>query len=312
MGSDHHPAGGLLGREAGAHWESATDPLRARHDVRLDPVLLVGPQSPGPRDSALDLVEHQHQVVLVGALAKALDELLACRADSTLALHRLDQEARRILVDRGQRRFEIVELDDLEARQERREPVAQLLLVGGADRRHRPPVERVGESDQVVLVRIALGVMIAPRRLDRALDRFRARIGEEHRIGEAIVDQPLRESLALRRPVQVRHMHQCRRLLLDRLGQMRMAMAEQVDRDPGREVEIFLAILAVEIDPLSPHGPHFATRVNGHERRDGHRNGLLLGLAGLGFAVAITRAASKVKGAPDFSSAPSFAFSDEA
>ena len=45
------------------------------------------------------------------------------RADAALALHRLDQEAGGILVDRRQRRLEIVELDDREARQQRREAV---------------------------------------------------------------------------------------------------------------------------------------------------------------------------------------------
>ena len=86
-----------------------------------------------------------------------------------LALDRLEQEARRILVDRRQRRVEVVELDDGEARQQRRKPVAGAWLIRRADRGHRPAVERVGEGNQVVLVRIALGEMVAARGLDRAL-----------------------------------------------------------------------------------------------------------------------------------------------
>ena len=116
-----------------------------------------------------------------------------------------------------------------------------LRLVGRADRRHRPPVKGVGEGDEVVLVRIALGVMIAARGLDRAFDRLDARIGEEHRVGEGQVDQPLRERLALRRAVEVGDVHQRRRLVLDRLGQIGMAVAEHVDRDARREVEVALA-----------------------------------------------------------------------
>ena len=121
-----------------------------------------------------------------------------------------------------------------------------------------------------MLVRIALGVMIAARGLDRAFDRLDAGIGEEHRVGEGQVAQPLRERLALRASVQVRHVHQRRRLLLDRLGQVRVAVAEQVDRDPRREIEIPLALLAIEIDPLAAHRAHRRTRIDGHERRDGH------------------------------------------
>ena len=119
-------------------------------------------------------------------------------ADAALALDRLDQEAGGVVVDRRQRAVEIVELDIVEARQQRLEPVAHLRLVGRADRAERAAVEGVREGDQLVLLRIALGVMIAPRGLDRALDRLGARIGEEHRVGEGHVDQPLRERLALR------------------------------------------------------------------------------------------------------------------
>ena len=65
-------------------------------------------------------------------------------------------------------------------------------------------------------------------------------------------------------------MDQCLGLLLDRLGQMRMAVAEQIDRDPAGEIEIFLAAFAIEIDPLAAHRADIATRIDGHERRDGH------------------------------------------
>ena len=89
----------------------------------VDAVMLVGVERAGARDAALHLVEHQHQVMLVAGRAQARQELLRRRADAALALDRLDQEAGGILVDRRQRRVEIVELDDLEARQQRREAV---------------------------------------------------------------------------------------------------------------------------------------------------------------------------------------------
>ena len=219
---------------------------------------------------ALHLVEHQHEVMLVGKRPQAAHELLRCGANAALALYRLDQEAGGMLVHRRLGRLEIVELDHRETGQKRREAVAELFLVGRADRRHRPPVEGVRKSDQLVLVGIALGVMIAPRGLDRAFDRLGARIGEEHRVGEGQVDQPLRQRLALRAAVEVRDMHQPRGLILDRLGQVRVAVTQQIDRDAAGEIEIFLAAFAVEIDPLAFDRPHRAPRVNGHERRDGH------------------------------------------
>ena len=159
---------------------------------------LVAVEVAGARDPALNLVEHQHQVALVTGCTKARQELMRSGTDAALALNRLDEEPRSILVDRRKRTFKVVELAHLEARQQRREAVDHLRLVGGADRRHRPPVKRVREGNQVVLVRVALGVMIFARGLDRAFHRLDARIGEEHRVCKSQVTQPLRKRLALR------------------------------------------------------------------------------------------------------------------
>jgi hypothetical protein len=64
--------------------------------------------------------------------------------------------------------------------------------------------------------------------------------------------------------------HQRRGLILDRLGQMRMAMAEQVDCDAAREIELALAALADQIGALAANRTHGAPGVNGHQRRDRH------------------------------------------
>ena len=188
MGADHHPRRRLLGREAGAHREAAADALGGRHDVGDDAVMLIGIELPGAGDAALDLVEYQHQIMLVAGGAKARQELVRAGRMPPSPWIGSTQEAGGILVDRRQRRVEIVELRrTLKPGQQRREAVDHLGLVGGADRPHRPPVEGVGEGDEVVLVRVALGVMIAPRGLDRAFDRLDAGIGEEHSVGEGEV-----------------------------------------------------------------------------------------------------------------------------
>ncbi len=140
------------------------------------------------------------------------------------------------------------------------------------DRADRTAVESVLEGDQLVALRVAVDVMIAARGLDRALDRLDAAVREEHRVGEAVVDDPLGQRLALGGAVEVRHVHQRGDLVLQRLGQMGMAMAKRVDRDAGGEVQILLAALAIEIHALASHRPHSAPRIDGHERGDGHGN----------------------------------------
>src|SRR3546814_4298539 len=65
---------------------------------------------------------------------------------------------------------------------------------------------------------------------------------------------------------------------------MRMAVAERSDRDARSEIEEAAAVVGNQIDALASHRPHVAPRVDGHERRDGHRKGLLI---------------PKAKGSPD-------------
>src|SRR3546814_10466843 len=67
-------------------------------------------------------------------------------------------------------------------------------------------MKSVGEGYEFVLLRIAIGIMIAARRLDGAFQRLRTAIGEEHRVGKGVIHQPLRQLLALGAAIQVRHM----------------------------------------------------------------------------------------------------------
>jgi hypothetical protein len=198
VGADHHARPRLFGGEAGAHREAAANALGAGEDVGLDAVMLVGVELAGARDAALHLVESEHEVVLVAKAPEAGHEFLAGGADAALPLHRLDEKAGGGVINRSLRRGEIVELDHLKTFQQGCEAVAQLGLIGGADRRHGAAVKGVGEGDQLVLVRIAMSVVVAPRSLDGALDRLGTRIGEEHGVGKGEIDQPLRQLLTLR------------------------------------------------------------------------------------------------------------------
>ncbi len=63
---------------------------------------------------------------------------------------------------------------------------------------------------------------------------------KKHEIGEALFAQPLGQPLAFRNPVEVGGVPELVGLLGDRLDQMRMGMAERVDRDAGGEIQIAL------------------------------------------------------------------------
>ncbi len=105
---------------------------------------------------------------------------------------------------------------------------------------------------------MALGIVIAARGLDRAFERLGAGIGEEHLVGEGGVDQPLAERLLAGDLVEVGQVPDLVGLLLQRLDQMRMAVAERVDRDAGAEIEISLAVFGDQPDALASLEPQRA------------------------------------------------------
>jgi hypothetical protein len=47
-------------------------------------------------------------------------------------------------------------------------------------------------------------------------------------------------------------------------------VAEQIDRNAAGEVEIAFSAFADQVHALALDRSHFAPRINGHERRDGH------------------------------------------
>jgi len=130
---------------------------------------------------------------------------------------------------------------------------------GGGERPQRAAVKGAVEGDDAVALGMALAEVIAARDLDGAFHRLGAGIGEEHEIGKALLAQPCRELVTVWALEQVRHVPQLGGLLLQRRDQMRVAMAERIDRNPAGEIEVALAVgggepaalaaLETEIDP---------------------------------------------------------------
>ncbi len=96
--------------------------------------------------------------------------------------------------------------------------------------------------------------LIFARHLDRAFDRFGARVLEEHEIREAQFAQPCQPAA---RPPESGRGSTCARsflrLLGDRLDHMRMGMTQRIDRDAGGEIEIALAVRRHQ--PRAPRAP---------------------------------------------------------
>ena len=189
-----HAVGGSRGGEARAHREAAADALGDRRDVGRDARPFMREELAGAADAALDLVEDQEQAVLVAELAQALQRLRREDAHAALALHGLEQDRRGLGSDQLFGGVDVVEGDLVEAVGLRAEAFEIFRLAAGGDRRQRAAVERALEGDGAEALGIAVDVVVAARRLDGALHRLGAGIGEEHLVGEGRGDQPLGEA----------------------------------------------------------------------------------------------------------------------
>ena len=79
--------------------------------------------------------------------------------------------------------------------------------------------------------------------------------------------EPLRQPLLLGDPVDVGGVPELLRLLAQRRDEMRMGVAQRVDRDADAEIEISLALLGVKTRALAPREGKLAAGVGRKEGR---------------------------------------------
>ena len=146
-------------------------------------------------------------------------------------------------------------------------------LAAGRDGGQRPPVEGALAGDHPVAPGgIVFSVVLADH-LEPALDSLTARVGEEDRIGKAVVDQTLGEARLSGDVVQVGRVPDLARLLGERLDQMRVAMAERRHRDAGAEIKVAAAVRVMDVGALALLKGEVGTRVRRHD--GGYHDALL-------------------------------------
>ena len=139
-------------------------------------------------------------------------------------------------------RLDVVEGDVAEAGRQRREGLAVARRAAGRDRREGAAVEAIDGGDDL---RGAVLLLAAPlvRQLDRRLVRLGAGVGEVDAVEDGVVDQELGKLELGHRVHGVRDVDQRPRLLLDRLDDDRVAVAEAVHRGTAEEVEVGLVVV---------------------------------------------------------------------
>ena len=127
-------------------------------------------------------------------------------------------------------------------------------------------MEAVVERDHPEAVGVAGMVMVAAHHLEPGLDRLGPRVAEERGIREGRGDQPLGQLLLAGDVVEVRDVPQLAGLVLQRLDQMWMAVAERGDRDTGTEVQVTSAVAVHKVDTFAIDEGDVLARVGRHHR----------------------------------------------
>ena len=216
--------------------------------------------------AGLHLVEDEQQTVAVAQLAQRPQELDRRDVDAALALHRLDHDRGRLRPDRLLDRGEIGERHVVEAFDRRPEALEVFRVAAGGDGRERAAVEGAFEGDDAPALGPAADIMVAPRRLDRGLARFGARIAEEDPVGERRRDQSLGELLLARDPIEVGRVPELLGLVGEGRDELGVGVAERIDRDARGKVEVALAIRGDEPAAFPALEDEVLARVGRHHR----------------------------------------------
>ena len=257
----------LAARDHGAERDIArVDPLRDTEDVGHDVPVLACKPLPRPPESGHHLVEDQEDPVAVADLANALQVAVGRHDDAVRAGDGLEDDRRD-----GVRTFVLENLLQMRcARADRtRFGMSRRAAIGVRVERphdarhaglHRPATRIARQRDSAVggavVGAIARDDLVAAgdhaRELDRVLVRLRAAVREE-RHGQ-VARRHLRQHPAQLRSRLVRHRGADRAelvgLVLDRLDDLRVLVAD-VDVDELRgEVEVAIAVVVPEVAPL--------------------------------------------------------------
>src|SRR5207247_9092255 len=166
--------------------------------VGRDGVVLECERRAGPTQPRLDLSEDQKGARPIARRAQVRKPARRSRANSAFTLDRLDEDRRRLAVDRARGRLEIAERRDGEAGNQRTEWVLVARLDRRRERSKGPPVKGALEDEDLP----AAGPGAA-HDLESGLDRLGPRVAEEGALHTGRGREPLGEADHRLGPVEV-------------------------------------------------------------------------------------------------------------
>ena len=170
--------------------EASGERLANDHRVGTNAFVHEGEQFSGTPEARLNFVGDQQHAVFAAYLGGLFQEACGRNDDSGFALDWLDQEGAGVGRDGVAQGLGIAEWNHFEARRERAETVAILLVGREADDGDGAPVEIIGADDDLCLALGDAFDLVAPlaRRLHGSLDRLGARVhGQRHVVAGELV-----------------------------------------------------------------------------------------------------------------------------
>ena len=160
--------------------------------------------------------------------AALLQKLHRALVDSALAENRLQHDRAGIVIDRGAQAFDIVLLHERHLFEQRLESLAMFVLAGQRQRSKRAPVIRAVQRHQPALRLAARAMSRQTRQLDRSFDRLGPAVREERAVQSRKRAQLLRQRPLVFVVVEIRNVHQLRRLIANRLHDPRMRVPQRI------------------------------------------------------------------------------------
>ncbi|SPF39321.1 hypothetical protein SBA1_270036 [Candidatus Sulfotelmatobacter kueseliae] len=233
-------------RQEGSQRQPRRQRLGNRHHVGGHPEILKRKNRSRPAQPALNLVKDQRRPVPVGQRPAFPEKLARALIDSAFAENRLQHDGAGVVIHRRPQAFDIVLLHESDIFKQRFESLAMLILPGQRQCAKRPPMIGTLERHQPAFRRPARAMSSQPRQLDRALDRLRPAVGEEHprhsRRAAGKLAQLFRQPPLILVIVEIRNVQQLRRLLANRLHDPRMRVPQRIHAQSRNKVEIALAL----------------------------------------------------------------------
>lgn len=206
----------------------------------------------GPPEAGLDFIQEKEKVVLFSEGGETFEKFLGGDIHSAFALDGFDEEGCRFVGDGGFGGREVIKVGINEAREKWSEAAVDFSLCGGRHCSDGPAVEAFAEGDD--FVPFAFGSK-SPCEFDQAVVGFRAGVGKEDLSGLAdnAFDKKLGEVCLIVSGIEIRAVHERLRLVGDRFGKSRMAVADRAGSDTGTEVEILTSAVVPHLGSAAPH-----------------------------------------------------------